>query len=74
LLLITNEYYKTGQYAAKAFDGLERMDESPEYWEGKRGACIGVFQMVISGKEPKESLIVVLELLRNTSNSQVHMH
>jgi hypothetical protein len=29
LLLITNEYYKTGQYlyAAKAFDGLERMDE-----------------------------------------------
>jgi hypothetical protein len=34
LLLITNEYYKTGQYlyAAKAFDGLERMDESPEYW------------------------------------------
>ncbi len=44
LLLITNEYYKTGQYlyAAKAFDGLERMDESPEYWEGKRGACIGV--------------------------------
>ncbi len=52
----------------------EWMSESPEYWEGKRGACIGVFQMVISGKEPKESLIVVLELLRNTSNSQVHMH
>ncbi|CAM6071431.1 unnamed protein product [Sphagnum tenellum] len=76
LLLIANECYKTGQYlyAAKAFDGLERMDESPEYWEGKRGACIGVFQMVISGKEPKESLIVVLELLRNTNNSQVCMH
>jgi intraflagellar transport protein 56 len=76
LLLIANECYKTGQYlyAAKAFDDLQRMDESPEYWEGKRGACIGVFQMVISGKEPKESLIVVLELLRNTNNSQVRMH
>ena len=28
-------------YAAKAFDVLERLDPDPEYWEGKRGACIG---------------------------------
>jgi hypothetical protein len=31
-------------YAAKAFDVLERLDPDPEYWEGKRGACMGVFQ------------------------------
>lgn len=31
-------------YAAKAFDVLERLDPDPEYWEGKRGACVGVFQ------------------------------
>lgn len=33
-------------YAAKAFDVLERLDPDPEYWEGKRGACVGVFQQV----------------------------
>ncbi len=40
-------------YAAKAFDVLERLDPNPEYWEGKRGACVGVFQMIIAGHEPK---------------------
>jgi hypothetical protein len=29
------------------------MDPSPEYWEGKRGACVGTFQQVIAGNEPK---------------------
>jgi len=33
-------------YAAKAFDVLERLDPDPEYWEGKRGACVGVLQQV----------------------------
>jgi len=40
-------------YAAKAFDVLERLDPNPEYWEGKRGACVGVFQMIIAGHESK---------------------
>ncbi len=40
-------------YAAKAFDVLERLDPNPEYWEGKRGACVGVFQMIIANHEPK---------------------
>jgi len=40
-------------YAAKAFDVLERLDPNPEYWEGKRGACVGVFQMIIAGHEAK---------------------
>lgn len=40
-------------YAAKAFDVLERLDPNPEYWEGKRGACVGIFQMIIAGHEPR---------------------
>ena len=37
-------------FAAKAFDVLERLDPDPEYWEGKRGACIGVFQQIIASQ------------------------
>ena len=53
--MIANDCYKTGQfyYAAKAFDVLERLDPNPEFWDGKRGACIGWFQRVIAEKEPK---------------------
>ena len=40
-------------YAAKAFDVLERLDPNPEYWEGKRGACVGIFQQIIAGHEPR---------------------
>ena len=73
LQLIANDCYKMGAffYAAKAFDVLERLDPDPEYWEGKRGACVGVFQQVVAGMEPKESLREVLAMLRNTSNPQV---
>jgi intraflagellar transport protein 56 len=73
LQLIANDSYKMGAffYAAKAFDVLERLDPDPEYWEGKRGACVGVFQQVVAGMEPKESLREVLAMLRNTSNPQV---
>lgn len=44
-----------GQFyvAAKAFDVLERLDPNPEYWEGKRGSCVGLFQAIIAGHEPK---------------------
>jgi intraflagellar transport protein 56 len=73
LQLIANDCYKTGAfyYAAKAFDVLERLDPDPEYWEGKRGACMGVFQAVIAGSEGREALREVLVMLRNTSNPQV---
>lgn len=40
-------------YSAKAFHVLESLDSNPEYWEGKRGACVGVFQMIIAGREAK---------------------
>ncbi|KAJ3395063.1 Intraflagellar transport protein 56 [Lobulomyces angularis] len=73
LQLIANDCYKLGHYyfAMKAFDVLERLDPSPEYWEGKRGACIGVFQKIIVGQEPKEYFRDVITILRNTSNPQV---
>ncbi|KAG8523320.1 Intraflagellar transport protein 56 [Galemys pyrenaicus] len=73
LQLIANDCYKMGQfyYSAKAFDVLERLDPNPEYWEGKRGACVGIFQMILAGREPKETLREVLHLLRSTGNNQV---
>nr|CAB3267331.1 tetratricopeptide repeat protein 26-like [Phallusia mammillata] len=73
LQLIANDCYKMGQFyiSAKAFDVLERLDPNPEYWEGKRGACVGLFQMIIAGQEPRETLREVLMLLRNTNNPQV---
>ena len=75
LQLIANDCYRMGGacffFAAKAFDVLERLDPDPEYWEGKRGACVGVFQAVVAGLEPKASLADVLTMLRNTSNPQV---
>uniref|UniRef100_A0AAR2JBR7 Intraflagellar transport protein 56 n=1 Tax=Pygocentrus nattereri TaxID=42514 RepID=A0AAR2JBR7_PYGNA len=73
LQLIANDCYKMGQfyYAAKAFDVLERLDSNPEYWEGKRGACVGIFQLILAGREPRESLKEVLPMLRSTGNPQV---
>lgn len=73
LQLIANDCYKMGHflYAAKAFDVLERLDPDPEYWEGKRGACVGVFQLLIAGKASKDDLQDALSMIRNTSNPQV---
>jgi intraflagellar transport protein 56 len=55
LTLIANDCYRLGQfyYSAKAFDILDKMDPTPEYWEGRRGACVGTFQQVIAGNENK---------------------
>jgi len=73
LQLIANDCYLKGQffYSAKAFDVLERLDPNPEYWEGKRGACVGVFQAIIANKESRDLLRDVVSMLRNTSNPQV---
>ena len=75
LQVIANDCYKMGQfyYSAKAFDVLERLDPSPEYWEGKRGACVGLLQMVIAGHEPRESLKEIVQILRNTSQPQAEL-
>jgi intraflagellar transport protein 56 len=73
LNLIANDAYKMGQfyYSVKAFDVLERLDPDPEFWEGKRGAAIGVFQMVVAGYENKEKLLEVIQMLKSTQNPQV---
>lgn len=73
LQLIANDCYRTGAFywSAKAFDVLERLDPDPEYWEGKRGACMGVFQAVVAGQEGRDSLRDVVAMLRNTANAQV---
>uniref|UniRef100_A0A2R8PLU0 Intraflagellar transport protein 56 n=1 Tax=Callithrix jacchus TaxID=9483 RepID=A0A2R8PLU0_CALJA len=73
LQLIANDCYKMGQfyYSAKAFDVLERLDPNPKYWKGKKGACVGIFQMILAGREPKETLREVVHLLRSTGNTQV---
>jgi len=73
LHLIANDCYKMGHfyYACKAFDVLERLDPDPEFWEGKRGAAVGVFQRVVAGKESVDKLQEVVNLLRSTDNPQV---
>lgn len=60
-------------YSAQAFDLLERLDPCPEYWEGKRGACIGVFQLVIAGQEPQHSLTEIMQLLQRTQQPQAEL-
>jgi intraflagellar transport protein 56 len=73
LHLLANDLYKMGHfyYACKAFDVLERLDPDPEFWEGKRGAAVGVFQKVVAGKERPDKLQEVVQLLRSTNNPQV---
>lgn len=73
LHLIANDCYKMGHfyYACKAFDVLERLDPDPEFWEGKRGAAVGVFQRAVAGKESTDKLQEVVNLLRSTNNPQV---
>lgn len=73
LSMLANDCYRMGHfyYAVKAFDVLERLDPDPEFFEGKRGAAVGVFQMVIAGKEQKEKLAEVISLITTTNNPQV---
>ena len=58
-------------YSAKAFDVLDRLDACSEYWEGKKGACIGVLQSILNGTESKEALKSIGQMLRNSSHPQV---
>uniref|UniRef100_A0A8D9E4S6 Intraflagellar transport protein 56 n=1 Tax=Cacopsylla melanoneura TaxID=428564 RepID=A0A8D9E4S6_9HEMI len=73
LQLIANETYRRAAFwfAFKAFDALERAEPLAEYWEGKRGACAGLVQLIMAGKENRQRLSDVVQLLRNSSNSQV---
>ena len=55
-------------YSVKAFDVLEWLDPDPEFWDGKKGAAVGLFQMVVAGQETWEKLIEVIGMLWNTQN------
>uniref|UniRef100_A0A146KPY2 Tetratricopeptide repeat protein 26 n=3 Tax=Lygus hesperus TaxID=30085 RepID=A0A146KPY2_LYGHE len=75
LQLIANDCYRLGHFyhAAKAFDLLDRLDPSAEYWEGKRGACVGAWQLIMAGKSSSDLLPSVIQLLRTSTNSQVEI-
>ncbi|SPP83361.1 intraflagellar transport protein 56 [Drosophila guanche] len=75
LQLIANECYKCEEFwvAAKAFDMLEKLDPSPENWEGKRGACAGVLYAMATKAHrgrPGGGISEVIGILRESSNSQ----
>ena len=60
---------------------LERLDPNPEYWEGKRGAAVGLFQVVaviiMMIKVMKMRVVVVMKqdltkiLMTNISKHQM---
>ena len=52
---MANDCYRTGQFyiASKAFDVLDKYDPNPEHAAAKRGACVGLLQMVLAGREPR---------------------
>lgn len=54
-------------YAAKAFDALEKLDPDSDYWEGKRGACVGVFQLILANKESKYVSFLLVILIQTLS-------
>ena len=50
---------------------LERLDPNPEYWEGKRGACVGVFQMIIAGREDR---FIIFFVWQNFKIYTIHIY
>nr|CAG4646981.1 EOG090X04LA [Megafenestra aurita] len=73
LHLLANDCYRTGQFyiAAKAFDVLDKYDPNPEHAAAKRGACVGLLQMVLAGREHRDSLTEVINLMRGASDPQM---
>lgn len=72
LRIIAMDCYAVGEfyYAAKAFDGLEKIDPSPENWQGKRGAACGLFKMLVQGRASNEQMSEVLQLLDRGNHPQ----
>nr|CAG4636942.1 EOG090X04LA [Ceriodaphnia reticulata] len=73
LHLLANDCYRTGQFyvAAKAFDILDKYDPNPEHAAAKRGACVGLLQMVLAGREHREALSEVINLMRGSPDPQM---
>ena len=50
---------------------LYKLDpDNNEYWDAKRGACIGYFQQVLAGLGTKERLMDMMKLLRMDDKPQ----
>eukprot|EP00696_Hemimastix_kukwesjijk_P008983 gnl/Hemi2/21347_TR7100_c0_g1_i1.p1 gnl/Hemi2/21347_TR7100_c0_g1~~gnl/Hemi2/21347_TR7100_c0_g1_i1.p1 ORF type:complete len:557 (-),score=194.83 gnl/Hemi2/21347_TR7100_c0_g1_i1:316-1986(-) len=77
LLLIANDCYKTAQYyyAAKAFDVLSQRSPNGthEYWEAKRGACMGVLQQALRTEETQKHVAKVIGMLENAPPEAAHI-
>ena len=71
LLLIVNDNYKMGHfyYAVKGFEALEKIDTENDYEQPLRGSVLGVFQMVIAGKESVQHLIEAAAILKSCESS-----
>ena len=74
--MIGNDCYKMGQfyYSVKAFEALEKIDSENDYEDALRGSVIGVFQMVIAGKESVEHLIESAAILKSIEESANVQH
>lgn len=57
-LIQVGEYYTS----AKAFHAMERVDPNPEYWEGKRGACCGVFKLLTKNQAKRQEIETVPQI------------
>ena len=55
--------------AMRAFDELERLEDSDAFWEGKRGAAVGTFAKVLAGNEQAETLRDVVMMLQQSPNA-----
>lgn len=70
---IANDCYRKGFFviSLKAFDMLCRLDSENEqmHHQGKLGAAVGVFQMVITRKATAEQFEDMIIILKNTSNT-----
>ncbi|XP_055856294.1 intraflagellar transport protein 56 [Episyrphus balteatus] len=78
LQMIANECYKCAEFwvAAKAFDMLEKLDPSPEHWEGKRGACAGTLYAIAADTDqgkPPNGVGDIISLLRESTNPQAEV-
>ena len=70
LRVVADACYQIGEYyvAMRAFDELERLEETDAFWEGKRGAAVGTFANVLVRKERVETLRDVVIMLRQSPN------
>ena len=72
---IANDCYRKGYFviSLKAFDMLCRLDSENEqmHHQGKLGAAVGVFQMVITRKATAEQFEDMINILKNTSTAGI---